>query len=164
MSDVSIVKAGSERLAELEPLYRALHVHHAEVAPELAGMPACDTAESWRRRQRRYASWLAQPGSFAMLALRGSRPVGFALVTIEQGYDGWGSRGRLGELRDLAVLPEERGAGVGALLLERVRSELAAAGIERYRLTVLTANAGAIRLYEQLGLRPVTQQMLGTTH
>jgi GNAT superfamily N-acetyltransferase len=164
MRDVSIVKAGSERLDELEPLYRALHVHHAEVAPDLAGMPACEATESWLRRRRRYGSWLARPGSFVLLAERGAGPIGFALVTVEEGYDGWGCGERLGEVRDLAVLPEERGAGVGRLLLGRVAEELAAEGIERYRLMVLTANTGAIRLYERLGLRPVSQQMLGRTH
>jgi ribosomal protein S18 acetylase RimI-like enzyme len=164
MSEVSIVKAGSERLDELEPLYRALHVHHAEVTPELAGMPACDAAESWRRRRQRYTSWLAQPGSFVLLAERGGQAIGFALVTVEEGYDSWGSGERLGEVRDLAVLPEERGTGVGRLLLQRVAGELNAGGIERYRLMVLTANTDAIRLYERLGLRPVSQQMLGRTH
>lgn len=164
MREVSIVKTGGERLDELEPLYRALHVHHAEVAPELAGMGACDAAESWRRRRRRYGPWLAQPGSFVLLAERGERPIGYALVTVEEGYDGWGAGERLGEVRDLAVLPEERGAGVGRLLLERVTAELAAGGIERYRLMVLSANVDAVRLYERLGMRPVTLQMLGRTH
>lgn len=164
MSDVSIVKAGAERLDELEPLYRALHVHHAAVTPELAGMTACDAGESWRRRRRRYATWLAQSRSFVLLAERGSRPIGFALVTVEQGYDGWGAGERLGEVRDLVVLPEERGAGVGRLLLDRTAAELATAGIEQYRLTVLAANAEAIRFYERSGLRPVAQQMLGRTH
>jgi ribosomal protein S18 acetylase RimI-like enzyme len=164
MTAVSIVRGGAERLDELQPLYRALHLHHAEAAPELGGLPAADREEAWRRRRRRYSSWLAQPDSFVLVAERGSRPIGFALVTVEEGYDGWGRGERLGEVRDLAMLPEERGAGVGELLLGQVAAALAAANIERYRLTVLGANTDAIRFYERQGMRPITQQMLGRTH
>ncbi len=159
---VSITKVGPERLDDLEQTYRALHLHHAQIAPELTGMTPREEDESWSRRRPRYEGWLREPGAFALLAETDAGPVGHALVTIADGYDSWRG-GSIGELRDLAVLPSQRGAGVGSALLDRVVEELAGAGVEHYRLTVLADNTDAIRFYERAGLRTVTLQMQGPT-
>src|SRR5437899_2183017 len=82
------------------------------------------------RRRERYESWLRQPGGFALLARRGEQAVGFAVVTVEDGYDSWDAGERIGEVHDIALLPEARGGGVGGELLTRVASELAADGVE----------------------------------
>lgn len=37
---ITIVRAGAERVEDLEPLWRALQEHHAELAPTLAGARA----------------------------------------------------------------------------------------------------------------------------
>lgn len=163
MSEIQITHAGTERIDDLEPLYRALHLHHAELAPRLAGMDARAVEESWARRRSRYQAWLREPGAFVLLAARGPTPLGFALVTITEPFDSWHSTSPIGEVRDLAVLPAERGAGLGTLLLERVAAELKAADIAHYKLTVLAPNEDAIRFYERAGLTTVTRQMLGPT-
>jgi ribosomal protein S18 acetylase RimI-like enzyme len=160
--DVAIVRVDSSRLDDLEGSYRALHGHHTEIVPRLTGVAARKQDESWARRRPRYESWLSEPGAFALLAESPSGPLGLALVTIADGYDSW-QYGRIGELRDLAVLPSARGAGVGRLLLERVVAELAANGIEHYRLTVLAGNDDAIRFYERAGLETVMLTMQGPT-
>lgn len=157
---MTIARIGPERAGELEAPYRALHRQHAEVAPTLAGMPARSEAESWASRLGKYAVWLAEPGAFALLASGGDRAIGFAVVTVSGGYDGWEGPERLGEVRDIAVVPESRGRGVGSRLLETAAAELAGAGVPRYRLTVLSANRDAIRFYERHGLQVVSQQML----
>jgi GNAT superfamily N-acetyltransferase len=130
----------------------------------MVGMPARAEAEAWARRRSRYEAWLREPGAFVLLAERGGDLLGFALITIGSGYDGWASGVEIGEIRDLAVLPGEHGAGIGTKLLERVAAELADAGIDHYRLTVLAGNVDAIRFYERHGLTTVVQQMLGPTH
>jgi hypothetical protein len=33
-----IVRAGAERIEDLQPLWESLHAHHAEAAPELAAL------------------------------------------------------------------------------------------------------------------------------
>ena len=163
MSDaVSIVRVDRERIDDLEAPYRALHRHHTEIVPELTGVPARDEDESWARRRPRYEAWLAEPGAFALLAKSNSGPLGLALVTIADGYDGW-QYGPVGELRDLAVVAAARRAGVGTLLLERVVAELAAAGVEHYRLNVLTGNDDAVRFYERAGLETVMVTMQAST-
>ena len=161
---VAIERVGAERIEEMEPLYIALHEHHAAIRPELAGGVARDPADSWRRRRRRYQDWLAQPGAFALLARRAEgAAVGFAVVTVEDGFDSWRCGERIGEVHDIALLPEARGDGLGSELLARVAAELAADGVDYYRLLVLEGNEDAVRFYERAGLGTVVQQMLGRT-
>ncbi len=160
---VEIERAGAERIAELEPLYLALAEHHGRIRPSLAGLAARDGAAGWASRRPHYEEWLASPGAFVLLARRDGAAIGFALVTVEPGFDSWGEGGAIGELHDLAVLPAARGAGVGTLLLDRVAAELAAAGIEHLRLDVLAGNDDAARLYERWGMEPVVTTMLAPT-
>ncbi len=160
---VEIERAGAERIGELEPLYLALAEHHGRIRPSLAGLAATDGATGWANRRRHYEEWLATDGAFVLVARRDGAPVGFALVTVEPGFDGWGVGGTIGELHDLAVLPSERGVGLGGRLLDRVAAELAAAGVEHLRLDVLAGNDDAARLYERWGLEMVVTRMLGPT-
>ncbi len=162
---VAIERVGAERTEELGPLYIALHEHHTAVRPQLAGAPARDAEDSWRRRRRHYEDWLAQPGAFALLARpeSGGAAVGFAVVTVEDAYDSWDCGERIGDVHDIAVLPAARGAGLGGELLARVAAELAADGVSHYRLLVLDGNDDAVRFYERSGMTTVVHQMLGRT-
>lgn len=163
--EFSIERVGAERIDEMGALYVALHEHHAAIQPDLAGAPAREAEESWRRRRRRYLDWLAQPGAFALLARPGGggAAVGFALVTVEDAYDSWDCGEWIGEVHDISLLPAARGAGLGSELLARVASELAAAGVSHYRLLVLDGNDDAVRFYERAGMMTVVHQMLGRT-
>lgn len=169
--EIAIERVGAERIEAMAPLYEALHEHHARIAPALAGGPARETGESWRRRRRHYEKWLAQPGAFALLARKAAADgeayagevVGYAVVSVEAGFDSWDCGERVGDLHDLAVLPAARGAGLGHELLARVAAELATAGISQYRLLVLEGNDDAVRFYEREGLTTVVQMMLGPT-
>ena len=53
------------------------------------------------------------------------------------------------------VMPEMRGHGIGARLLERMRDEAFDAGYRRVGLLVDLINPKAERLYERLGFRRV---------
>lgn len=159
-NEITVVHGGQNRLPELEPLYKALQEHHNAVAPNLAGMPARAPGEAWARRRLRYARWLAMPDAFLLLAETAHGPVGFALVTLGEDYDGWLGDNRVGEIRDLAVLPELRRRGIGTKLLDAVEESLAAAGVRACRLNVLTSNVDAIRLYERRGMMPAMTVML----
>ena len=162
-ASIAIERVGGERIDEMAPLYKALHEHHAAIRPALAGGGARDAEESWRRRRDRYRGWLAQPGAFALLARRGGEAVGFAVVTIEDGFDSWRCGDPIGEVHDIALLPEARGGGLGGELLARVADELAEAGVGYYRLLVLDGNDDAVRFYQGAGMETVVHQMLGRT-
>lgn len=54
-------------------------------------------------------------------------------------------------VKDLVVAPEWQGHGLGAALLATAMLALRARGMDEVQLKVVTANAGARRLYERLG-------------
>ena len=58
-------------------------------------------------------------------------------------------------LDSVGVMPEMRGLGIGARLLERMRDEAFDAGYKRVGLLVDMINPEAERLYERLGFRRV---------
>ena len=159
--DVAIVRAGADRIEEIGKLYATLHDHHVTIAPKVAGLPPRSQQESWRRRRERYQEWLSPTDAFLLLAQTPEGTIGYALVSPGPGMQSWASGERVGELHDLAVLPDHRGRGVGSRLLHTVRVELAELGIGELRLTVMAANGDARRFYERHGLTVASHVMLG---
>lgn len=158
---ISITRGGLERIDELEPLWAALHEHHSEFAPPLAGLRVRSTAESWTSRRAKYEQALRDPDAFVLIAERSGGAVGYALVSFGEGGTGWVLGDRVGDVETLSVLPAVRGHGVGAALMRAVETELARLGVTEIRVRVLASNAEALRFYERLGLTPVAQVLLG---
>jgi ribosomal protein S18 acetylase RimI-like enzyme len=61
--------------------------------------------------------------------------------------------GDTGHVSQLCVTPQARGRGLGRELLRRTVGELSTAGARCVSLTVTTANAPAISIYEKIGFR-----------
>lgn len=151
--DVTLRKGGAELIDRLEPLWLALHAHHQAVQPEFTYFP---DERSWELRRACYRRWILEPDSFVLLAERRGHAVGYAFVEIQAGPDDtWVTGPRVAELQTLSVAPAERGHGIGTLLLDEVDAELDRLGIGDLLIGTLAANAGAQRLYERRGLRPV---------
>ena len=150
---MQIVRAGAERIPDLEPLWASLSRHHAEVAPELSilGEPRSE-ADSWAVRRALYEEWLAAPDAFVLIAEIDATPVGYAVVHMRGPEETWATGERVAELETLAVLPDHRGVGIGAALVDRFYEELKRAGVEHFVVGVVASNAHAIRFYERLGL------------
>jgi GNAT superfamily N-acetyltransferase len=157
-----IVRAGRERIDDLQPLWESLHDHHATIAPHLAELgPVRDAADSWAVRRALYEEWLAEPGAFVLLADTGGPPVGYALVHLRGPEETWATGERIGVLETLVVLPGERGRGIGSTLFERVYEELRGVGVRELEVAVIARNAEALRFYERQGLLPFTVSYLG---
>ncbi|WP_372451790.1 GNAT family N-acetyltransferase [Catellatospora tritici] len=152
-ADLTIRLAGAEVVDALEPLWIGLHEHHRTVAPHLA---MYDDARSWQLRRELYLRWIAEPGSFVLLALDGDKPVGYAFVHVFDGPDdSWVSGDRMAELETLSVAPAYRGRGLGTRLLDAVDARLDELGIGDLYIGVLATNLAAQRVYERRGLRPL---------
>ncbi len=148
---ITIVKVvGTSRLFELEPLWKSLMKHHAEIAPQLGPTRAPD--EAWERRKAFYEEVLQKSGSFILLAERDGKPVAYALVHLEKGSVTWKTGDVKGVLETIAVLPDDRGKGVGGALFERALQELNTIGIKDISLEVISTNYDAIRFYERKGM------------
>ncbi|MBT2529919.1 GNAT family N-acetyltransferase [Streptomyces sp. ISL-99] len=100
--------------------------------------------EQWRAR-------LAIPGSYNVVALRGSLPVGMVR--------GVPADAETSELRSLWVSPEARGDGVGDRLIKAVTKWALRSGSTTLKLAVLPVNKPAIALYQRNGF--LTTEELG---
>jgi ribosomal protein S18 acetylase RimI-like enzyme len=138
-------------LDALEPLWRALMDRHREVW-ELVPMRSYE--DSWPRRRAQYREWLVAPGSFVLVARRGGRLLGYALVGIHEADETYVTGERLAELHTLAVLPGERDKGLGAALLDEVDRRLLADGVTDVLVGTMHGNDAAQRFYERRGFTP----------
>ena len=66
---MEIVRAGAERIPDLQTLWESLSRHHAEVAPELTVLGEVRAeADSWAVRRDQYEEWLKDPDAFVLIA------------------------------------------------------------------------------------------------
>lgn len=75
-------------------------------------------------------------------------PEGF-IATIQGVVD----RGLVGSIQNVGVVPGYRGLGLGRALIRQALSGFGGAGVERVFLEVTAENAGAVRIYRELGFR-----------
>ena len=149
---MTVARAGVERLDELEPLWAALQRHHADVAPEVMGAPARPVDEAWMHRRGAYLEWLTSGAAFAFVAEEGGRAVGYVFVRVAPGWAAWDTGERIGVVETLAVLPEERGRGIGSRLLDSAEGHLGEIGVSFYEVSSVAGNEEAISFYERRGL------------
>jgi GNAT superfamily N-acetyltransferase len=94
----------------------------------------------------RFDGW--RDDSTYLVAWDGARPVGHVHIS-------WaGTELHLPELQDMYVLPERRGAGIGAALAATAERLVAERGHSRCALSVSARNDRARSLYERLGYTP----------
>lgn len=141
----------------VEPLWNALREHHTALAPTLDSPRPRE--ESWARRRAQYETWLAEPGSFILIAEQAGTLVGYAMVRLRSASPTWSSSERAGEIETLSVLPEARGQGVGTALLDAVRERLEPLGLGELSLHVIAGNDDATRFYERHGFSPFATWM-----
>lgn len=84
-------------------------------------------------------------------AVGGTDIVGFVMFGPE--VDGYDQDVYRGVVRNIFVVPERRGEGIGAALLDGAERALEAAGADVVSLEVLAANRSARRFYEGRGYR-----------
>ena len=159
MSDPRIVEGGPERIADLEPIWQALYEHHGDIAEGVAGVRPYE--DTWKQRQGQYREWLEGDGEAALLlAERDGRAVGYAMLTAGPGAATWDLGDRVVEIETLSVLPEERGSGVGAALMDECRRWARDRGGRTIAVGLAHTNEGARRFYERVGFTPFYLDMV----
>ena len=144
-----------EELDAVEPLWNALQEHHSRITPSLGPRtPKREIGDAWRMRRSKYERWLEDSETFFVIAESARRPVGYAFVTVGPGYASWATGERTAELETLSVLPDHRGGGVGAALIEAAWNRLEEIGIDEMAITTTKTNVDAHRFYERQGFAP----------
>lgn len=131
--DVPTILACIRGLAEYERLAHEVTATEAELRESLFG---------------------ARPQAEVLLALDGEVALGFALFF--HNYSTFLARRGL-YLEDLFVFPEHRGRGVGRALLARLAALAVERRCGRLEWSVLDWNVEAIRFYESVGARPMSE-------
>ena len=159
---IRVTLAGPGRIDDLEPLWKALHDHHAIGASQLAGVtPFRSPSESWARRRASYEAWLQEPHAFALIAEHDGEPVGYAFVRVRGGETMLATSDRVGSLETLSVLPHARRRGIGGVLVDEVHRELGRLGVRELTVDVMATNTDAARFYERRGMIPYVASYLG---
>jgi ribosomal protein S18 acetylase RimI-like enzyme len=156
-NDVSLEAGGRELVDELEPVWMSLFRHHRSVGPG----PFIPEEQSWPIRRAFYDRVLDNPQAFVLTARRSRRVVGYAVVAMHPGPDDtWPTGETFAEVETLAVLPEERGCGLGTALLDAVDERLRGMEVTCLFIGVMAGNDDALRFYERRGLRPVITKLM----
>ena len=152
-----------ERLNDLAPLWHVLYDHHNEVTPHLRDR-ARSFEQAWESRRRTERRWLeSEPDSFVVAAQDGDGYVGYAFVRVRSGAgfaESWSVSDPLADPVTLVVLPELRGQGIGAAVMDGVEARLQEMGIADMAITVITTNTEAIPFYEPRGAVPFVTQFI----
>lgn len=90
----------------------------------------------------------------AVICEAAGKPVGFALYFLN--FSTWLGRNGL-YLEDLYVSPDHRGKGYGKALLKHLAGIAVECDCGRFEWSVLDWNESAIRFYESLGARPLSE-------
>ncbi|MFL5862235.1 MAG: GNAT family N-acetyltransferase [Solirubrobacteraceae bacterium] len=159
MSDLRIVEGGTERIGDLEPRWRALYEHHRGIAEGVAGVRPFE--DTWLQRRRQYRGWLeGDTDSVLLVAERDGCAVGYAVLTAGPGAATWDLGEVVAEIETLSVLPEERGSGVGAALMDSSRAWGRERGVRTILVGLAHTNLGARRFYEREGFTPFYLDMV----
>ena len=144
------------RLDELEPLWKALLSRHAEVWGLL---PMREPHHSWTLRRGQYEGWLADEGSFVLVARRDDVLVGYLMVDVGEGDETYATGERVARLETLVVAEGERNAGVGGLLFDAAMTELERLGVDDLFVGYMDGNEDARRFYERRGFTPFVHHL-----
>lgn len=103
---------------------------------------ACDLVRAWNNPHRDIDRKLAVDDAMFLVATIKNRVVG----TVMAGYDG-----HRGWINYLAVDPDQRGQGIGALLMNEAERRLHEIGCAKINLQIRTSNSSASAFYRRLG-------------
>jgi ribosomal protein S18 acetylase RimI-like enzyme len=87
------------------------------------------------------------PGATWLCASRGDTGAALYCGTVQGVID----RNGMGSIQNLGIVPEQRGHGLGAALMQMALMGFQRAGLRRVFLEVTAQNSGAVRLYKRLG-------------
>ncbi len=144
----------------VEGLWKEMVGHHRELTDHT--YPVRDTETAWQRRRAQYVEWLEAGDSWLFLVpgegAEGA-PLGYAFLRVHASGPTWNLGDTVGDLESLSVTATARGMGIGSELIDHCREHLRGLGATWWKVSVISANAGAIDLYERQGFRDFWRSM-----
>ncbi|GAB97064.1 ribosomal protein S18 acetylase RimI-like enzyme [Kineosphaera limosa] len=151
---IRIERAHARDLTKVKRLWKAMIGDYQQLSDGL--WEVREPGEAWARRHQQYLDWINDAGGVVFLALDTDTEeiIGYAALHFVLSGATFDLGESYGEIETLAVLPTERGRGVGAALINACRRELDRREVEYMALETLASNTGALRLYERAGFQP----------
>jgi ribosomal protein S18 acetylase RimI-like enzyme len=133
--------------------HRSLYQSHRDGVVDEDDLPLIDYQDYERVLRDDLNALLKAESSHVLLAESDGAAVGYITgrITVEQRR----VLPRRGVVEDWYVVPESRGAGVGALLLRELEERFAEAGCEVIESATWSGNEGARRAHDALGFREI---------
>ncbi len=143
---VTIRRATEADVESLAVLIRRFYAFNEEFDP------AMETAGDVRDKALEVARARVAGGDLLLVAVHEGRLVGYVYGSIVE--NPLLARRRIGVLKELYVVPEERGRGIATTLIEEAMKELSKIGVHYIAVEFPTRNIVAQKFYEKLGFRP----------
>jgi GNAT superfamily N-acetyltransferase len=160
MTERRVIEAEAGEVDLVEGLWKEMVDHHRALTG--GTYPVRDDEAAWRRRRGQYVEWLEDGSGHLYLVPgegAGAAPLGYAFLRIGSSGPTWNLGDRVGDLESLSVTAAARGLGVGTLLIGHCRERLRELGATWWSVSVVSANEGAIDLYEREGFRDFWRTM-----
>jgi ribosomal protein S18 acetylase RimI-like enzyme len=158
------IAAGSAGdIDDLRTLWLQMLSYHRDLVCD--EFPVWPDGRSWERARRAYGDWLASDTALLVIARNQASPVplGYAVCRLLADGPTFELGGVRGEVDSLVVDDQARGQGIGTALLCAVQASLIDRGVSYWSVGLLSGNTKAAKLYERVGFRPWTQQLLAST-
>jgi ribosomal protein S18 acetylase RimI-like enzyme len=155
-----IVELGAGDVDLVEGLWKEMVGHHRELTDHT--YPVRDPETAWLRRRAQYVEWLeADDGQLFLVPGEGAEgaPLGYAFLRVHSSGPTWNLGDTVGDLESLSVTAAARGMGIGTELIAHCRERLRELGATWWTVSVISANEGAIDLYEREGFRDFWRSM-----
>jgi ribosomal protein S18 acetylase RimI-like enzyme len=147
----------------LRTLWLQMLAHHRDLVGD--EFPVWPDEQSWERARRDYGDWLASDTAILVIARNetSSQPLGYAVCRLLADGATFDLGTVRGDVDSLVVHDQARGQGMGTALLCAVQAGLVDRGVSYWSIGLLARNTEAARLYERVGFRPWTQQLIAST-
>ncbi len=145
VANVTIVEADLSRAEHQHALVTMLDAYMRD--PMEGGVPPSDQV-----KRDLVPGLRAHPACYVFLAYRDGMPIGFSICFL--GFSTFNARPLL-NIHDIFVDSSVRGAGIGAMLLERIETKARELNCCRITLEVREDNRVARGLYRKVGFEPV---------
>jgi len=116
--------------------------------------PAMEAASDIKEKALEVARARVERSDLLLVATYEGRVIGYVYGVVAE--NPLLARRKIGVLRELYVIPEERGRGVATMLIEYAMRELSAKGVHYVAVEFPARNIVAKKFYEKLGFREYT--------
>ena len=116
VAEITVARAGVERLDELVGFWKLLHRHQSSVAPAVPGLDVLSESDSAVIVGKMYREWLSSPDSFAFLAEEDGRLVGYVVGFYDEPHFMW-STSRVGHTHPPTHCPNGHVLGPNQVLV-----------------------------------------------